>query len=215
MTRSLKIGIIALVIVLIALTGLSVGVTAAYWGGEGGGGSTPSTPGEGSALPQLSSSEWNAWLKYFKYDVVGTTVYITGYSNTTMSTLAFPNKVTLERSGSEGNYTYAYTTKAANGTTIITYDSTTTNYKFVIKSTFFSDTTLKEQITKIYISKGVEEIEAYTFMGLNNLQAVYIENEKMFLRDGCFMNCFSLTKVEGHTIDKTSAFIGCTNLVTA
>jgi len=214
MTRSLKIGIIALVIVLIALTGLSVGVTAAYWGGEGGGGGTPSTPGEGSALPQLKSSEWNAWLKYFKYDVVGTTVYITGYSNTTMSTLAFPKKVTLERSGTEGNYTYAYTTKAANATTIITYDSDA-GYKFIIKSTFFSDTTLKEQITKIYVSDGVDEIQAYTFMGLNNLQAVYFEDSNTLLRDGCFMNCFSLTTVEGHAINKATAFIGCSNLVVA
>lgn len=209
MTRSLKTASIVLIVIVVSLIGLSVGVTAAYWGGEGGGGGG----GETSAVPQMKSVDWNAWAKYFTYDVSANVVYITGYTNTTMSTLTFPKKVTLKRTGTEGNYSYAYTTEEPNGIDIITYDSKN-NINFAIRNTFVKDATLKEQIVKIFFPDCVSTIDAATFSNMSQLQEIYFEdNVSPILGDYCFMNCVMLKDVYGRSTEsKATVFAGCSNI---
>jgi len=213
MTKTLKIATIMMLIIFTALIGLSVGVTAAYWGG---GGSGSSEEGEGTVYPQINAN-WNAWVKYFTYSVDASenNVYITGYKYTTMSTLVFPKEVTLKRTGSSGSYSYSYTTETPNDKDIKRYVFNA-DIKLIVANTFLKDTTLKNQITKIYFSSAVTRVEEATFAGMLNLQEIYFESSSTpNLYDYAFAGCVNLTHVYGRSASAyttSTVFKGCPNV---
>ena len=201
---------------LVALAvGLSVGLTASYWSDEG--------AGDTAVAPSGTTYNWNAYAKYFIYDVYGSSDNLlasnfkdggtltsspsyfvcTGLDNSSMllGDVVFPNNVNYKIGGTPG---YAPLRR--------------------INNTLFNMDSYNEVPTKIVISPYVTRIEQSAFANLPNLREVEIcastasDTRTVEMGVGVFANCSTLEKVtcEGQITLwlEDNAFIGCLKLST-
>lgn len=188
MTKSIKLGILILSVVLMAVLIATTSLTFAKWtaGGGGEGGTTTSYG------PIADSTNWNVYDKYFDYEQLSGGWAITGFSGVNLEDMIIP--------------------ATHNGAPVISikklFNDTTRKLPVTVKipysvasispSVFANCENLQKVIFGSYPTPGatatVCECGEYLFAGCTSLKEVYVYgNNKVNFGDYDFMGCTNLT----------------------
>ena len=215
--KTKKILAFAIVVVLLAGVGLSIGLTYSIWSDTSG--------GDTSVAPSITTYDWNYYTKYFTY---------TAYNeNGEILKTNVRNGDTI--TNLSGSISYFACTGLTNNTllenvifpTSVTYIIGNTSYSAPLReigSTIFDDITYKSIPTYIAISPSISKIRADAFAGLTNLNKIVICGRKSSDPPGVSFglhalgNCAALKEIvcEGESSIRFTDLsgIGCSSLTT-
>ncbi len=200
MRKNLRLTVLIISVTLVSvLLALSVGLTAAIWTSQG-----SSENGNTVAPATDSPFDWNMWAKYFDYAELNSEAQTVAVSalhadayGLNLETVIIPSDVMV--AGEGGSETACKVT--------------------AIRSSLFSDVTLKDLPITIYIPPTVESISAMTFANMPNLEKVIFGTDESGASSACviddyaFYGCPKLTTVvlSGRTnvTYSSSAFVNC------
>jgi len=209
-----KIIPIAIIIVILAGIGLSIGLTYSLW--------SDTTGGDTSVAPSITTYDWNYYTKYFTYTAYNSSGNIifdkVKYGDTLSSSVAYFSCTGLTEQTLEKNVIFPSN---------IMYKVDSTEYSAPLNeigSTVFNEITFKSIPTSIVISPSITKIRQDAFAGLTNLQSVLIcassTTDTHGIRFGyhALGNCSALKEIkcEGQlsVVFTDLACIGCTSLTT-
>jgi len=200
MKKNVRVTVLIISVALVSvLLALSVGLTAAIWTSQG-----SSENGNTVAPATDSPFDWNMWAKYFDYAELNSeaqTVAVDALHadafGLNLETVVIPSDIKV--AGEDGSETACKV--------------------IAIRSSLFSDVTLKDLPVTIYIPPTVESISAMTFANMPNLEKVVFGVDESGASSACaiddyaFYGCPKLTSVvlngRANVIYTSNAFVNC------